>query len=135
MMTETTSTSSERPLAGGAYVDEKFLDYLSSAADLVAAHRFDEAEVEVLRALSVAHADVRALKLLALVQFKLGRLDEARVVCGDIAAALPGDAGIHVKLGLIALKLDRIDEAVQELELSTRLAPDDLRAWNYLGFA
>ena len=115
--------------------DDRFLDHLASAADMVGARRFREAEVEVLRALSIAPSDLRALKLLGLVRFKLGRLEEARAVCREIAATLPRDAGIRLKLGLIALKLDRIDESVQELEMAARLAPDDLRTWSYLGFA
>jgi len=114
---------------------DRFLDHLSSAADLVAARRFREAEVEVLRALSITPSDLRGLKLLALVRFKLGRLDEARALCREIASAAPRDAGVRLKLGLIALKLDRLDESVQELELAARLAPDDVRPWNYLGFA
>jgi uncharacterized protein (AIM24 family) len=117
---------------GGA--DDPFLDHLASAAEMVSARLFREAEVEVLQALSIAPADLRALKLLALVRFKLGRLDESRSLCHEIAASVPGDAGIHLKLGLIALKLDRLDEAVFELETAARLAPDDLRAWSYLGF-
>jgi tetratricopeptide (TPR) repeat protein len=113
----------------------RFLDHLASAADMVAARRFREAEVEALRALSIAPADLRALKLLGLVRFKLGRLDEARTVCRELAAASPDDAGIRLNLGLIALKLGRVDESVSELELAAALAPDDARPWSYLGFA
>ena len=113
----------------------RLLDHLASAADMVGRRRFREAEVEVLRALSIVPSDLRALKLLALVRFKLGRLDEARAVCREIAATLPRDVGIRLKLGLIALKLDRVDESVHELELAAQLAPDERRAWSYLGFA
>jgi len=126
---------SSEPVAAAFTREGRFLDRLSAAADLTAAGAFAEAEGEILRALSVTPLDVRALKLLALVRFKLGRLVEARTVCRDIAVALPDDPGIRLKLGLIALKLDQIDESVRELELATRLAPGDLRAWSYLGFA
>jgi uncharacterized protein (AIM24 family) len=121
--------------APGRASDDRFLDHLSSAADMVGGRRFREAEVEVLRALSITPSDLRALKLLALVRFKLGRLDEARALCREIAETQPRDPGVRLKLGLIALKLDRIDESVHELETAARLAPDDPRAWNYLGFA
>jgi uncharacterized protein (AIM24 family) len=114
--------------------DGRFLDHLSSAADMVAARRFREGEVEILHALSISPADARALKLLTLVRFKLGRWQEAHTLCRELAAAMPGDADIRMKLGLIALKLDRVDESARELELSTRLAPDEPRAWSYLGF-
>jgi tetratricopeptide (TPR) repeat protein len=128
-VTDVQSPTSERTS------DDRFLDHLSSAADMVGARRFREAEVEVLRALSITPSDLRGLKLLALVRFKLGHLDQARALCREIAAAAPRDAGVRLKLGLIALKLDRLDESVQELELAARLAPDDVRPWNYLGFA
>jgi len=128
-VTDLQSSTAER----GA--DDRLLDHLSSAAEMVGARRFREAEVEVLRALSITPSDLRGLKLLALVRFKLGRLDEARALCREIASAAPRDAGVRLKLGLIALKLDRLDESVQELELAARLAPDDARPWNYLGFA
>lgn len=128
-MTDVQSSTPER------VSDDRFLDHLSSAAEMVGARRFREAEVEVLRALSITPSDLRGLKLLALVRFKLGRLEEARALCGEIATAAPRDAGVRLKLGLIALKLDRLDESVEELELAARLAPDDLRPWNYLGFA
>ena len=119
----------------GLISDDRFLDHLSSAAEMVGARRFREAEVEVLRALSITPSDLRGLKLLALVRFKLGRLEEAWALCREIAVVVPRDPGVRLKLGLIALKLDRLDESVHELELAARLAPDDLRPWNYLGFA
>ncbi len=130
-MTEDKASAS--PWSAGG--DGGFLDRLSSATEMVTALRFREAEVEILRALSITPAEVSALKLLALVRFKLGRLDEALVVCRELAAAWPSDAGIRLNGGLIALKLDRIDEGVSELEVSARLAPQDPRAWGYLGFA
>ncbi len=133
-MTMVTETQPSAP-ALSEIGDGRFLDHLSSAADMVTARRFREGEVEILRALSISPSDVRALKLLALVRFKLGRWEEARTVCRELASAMPRDAGIRLKLGLIALKLDRVDESARELELSARLAPDDPRAWSYLGFA
>jgi uncharacterized protein (AIM24 family) len=47
----------------------------------------------------------------------------------------PHDAAVRLNLGLIALKLDWFEEAVAELESAARLAPDDVRAWSYLGYA
>jgi Mitochondrial biogenesis AIM24/Tetratricopeptide repeat len=131
---EVQSPPSTAGASQGEVPDDRFLGHLASAADLVSAGRFREAETEVLEALSITPGDLRSLKLLALVRFKLGRFDESRSLCHEIAASLPSDAGIHLKLGLIALKLDRLDEAVFELETAARLAPDDLRSWNYLGF-
>jgi uncharacterized protein (AIM24 family)/Tfp pilus assembly protein PilF len=115
--------------------DDRFLSHLATAGELVDGRRFREAEVEVLRALSGLPADLRALNLLALVRFKLGRLDEARATYREIAAAAPNDAAARRNLGLLALKLERIEEAIPELEMAARLSPGDLQAWSYLGYA
>jgi tetratricopeptide (TPR) repeat protein len=115
--------------------DERFLAHLVAAGELVAARRYRDAEVEVLRALSGMPSDLRALNLLALVRFKLGRLEEAHATYREIAAAASHDAAAHRNLGLIALKLERIDEAIPDLETAARLAPEDQRAWSYLGYA
>jgi uncharacterized protein (AIM24 family) len=115
--------------------DERFFEHLATAGELVAASRFREAEVEVLRALSGLPADLRALNLLALVRFKLGRLEEARATYREIANATPNDASVRRNLGLLSLKLDHVDEAIPELEMAARLVPTDKQAWSYLGYA
>jgi uncharacterized protein (AIM24 family) len=115
--------------------DERFVEHLATAGELVATSRFREAEVEVLRALSGLPADLRALNLLALVRFKLGRLEEARATYREIANATPNDASVRRNLGLLSLKLDNIDDAIPELEMAARLVPADKQAWSYLGYA
>jgi tetratricopeptide (TPR) repeat protein len=107
---------------------------LASAGELVAARKFDEAEGEILRALAGVPADARALNLLALVRYKLGRLEDAHATYREIAGATPQDAGARRNLGLLALKLGRLDEALPELEMAVRMAPGDERAWSYLGY-
>jgi uncharacterized protein (AIM24 family) len=111
------------------------MTHLASAGELVAAKRFGEAESEILRALSDAPQNVQALNLLALVRYKLGRLQEAHATYREIAGAAPQDAHARRNLGLIALKLGNVDEALPELEMAVRLTPDDERAWSYLGYA
>jgi uncharacterized protein (AIM24 family) len=111
------------------------MNHLASAGELVAAKRFGEAESEILRALSDAPKNVQALNLLALVRYKLGRLEEAHATYREIAGASPQDAHARRNLGLIALKLGHVDEALPELEMAVRLTPDDERAWSYLGYA
>jgi uncharacterized protein (AIM24 family) len=88
-----------------------------------------------LRALSNAPRNVQALNLLALVRYKLGRLEEAHSTYREIAGASPQDAHARRNLGLIALKLGHVEEALPELEMAVRLAPADERAWSYLGYA
>jgi uncharacterized protein (AIM24 family) len=123
------------PAGRTAQGDDRFFEHLAAAGELVAAGRFREAEVEVLRALSGLPADLRALNLLALVRFKLGRLEEARATYREIAGAAPNDASVRRNLGLLALKLDNVDEAIPELEMAARLVPADKQAWSYLGYA
>jgi uncharacterized protein (AIM24 family) len=108
---------------------------LARAGALVAAQQFGDAEAEIVRVLAAAPDDLRALNLLALVRFKLGRLEEAQATYGDIARAAPEDSGAHRNLGLIALKLGRPAQARPALETAVRLAPSDTRAWSYLGYA
>jgi uncharacterized protein (AIM24 family) len=108
---------------------------LAAAGALLAAKRFDEAEGEILRALMGAPKDVKALNLLALVRYKLGKLEDAHATYREIAGTSPQDAHARRNLGLIALKLGRVDEALPELEMAVRLVPGDDRAWSYLGYA
>jgi tetratricopeptide (TPR) repeat protein len=112
-----------------------FVAHLASAGELVAAKKFGEAEGEILRALSASPADAKALTLLALVRYKLGRIEDAHATYRQLAAASPHDAGARRNLGLLALKLERIDDALPELEMAVRIAPSDGRAWSYLGYA
>ncbi|HVY37840.1 MAG TPA: tetratricopeptide repeat protein [Polyangia bacterium] len=110
------------------------ITHLASAGELVAAKKFGEAEAAILRALDAAPGDAKALTLLALVRYKLGRLDEARATYRQLVAAAPNDADARRNLGLLALKLGHLDEALPELEMAVRLAPGDSRAWSYLGY-
>jgi tetratricopeptide (TPR) repeat protein len=111
-----------------------YVAHLTSAGELVASKKFGEAEGEILRALTAAPSDPRALTLLALVRFKLGRLEEAHATYREIAGLAPHDAGARRNMGLLSLKLGRLDEALPDLEMAVRIAPGDARAWSYLGY-
>ncbi len=111
-----------------------YVAHLTSAGELVASKKFGEAEGEILRALSAAPTDAKALTLLALVRYKLGRLEDAHATYRQLAGAAPHDAGARRNLGLLSLKLGRIDEALPDLEMAVRIAPGDARAWSYLGY-
>jgi tetratricopeptide (TPR) repeat protein len=115
--------------------EQDFARHLRRAGELIGAQRLPEGELEILKGLALSPRDLRALKLLALVRFKLGRLAEAREVYRTAHEVAPEDAAVRLNLGLIALKLDWFEEAVSELESATRLAPEDQRAWSYLGYA
>ena len=135
----TTSPPPEGVAAAGtvepAGAADRLRTHLAAAAEQLAGKHYRQAEVELLRALSTAPADLRALKLLALVRFKLGKLDEAHTAYREIATRQPDDAAIQRNFGLVSLKLARFDDAVAALELATRLAPDDRRTWSHYGFA
>ena len=115
--------------------EEAMTARLRRTSELVSTQRLPEAEVELLAAQNVAPSDLRVLKLLALVRFKLGRIGEARQVYRQAAEVAVDDPTIRLNLGLIALKLESFDEAALELEAAVRLQPDDRRAWSYLGYA
>src|SRR6185312_7743463 len=95
--------------------------HVASAGQLVAAKKFADAEVALQRALETAPGDVKALTLLALVRYKLGRLDQARATYRELVRAAPNDADARRNLGLLALKLGHLEEAQPELEMAVRL--------------
>ena len=115
--------------------EQALLAQLRRASELFSAQRLPEAEAELLGAYRVSPHDLRVLKLLALVRFKLGRLAEAGQVYREAVAVAPEDPAVRLNLGLIALKLESFAEAAQELEAAVRSQPDDRRAWSYLGYA
>jgi tetratricopeptide (TPR) repeat protein len=123
------------PALVGAADEQALLVQLRRASELVSAQRLPEAEAELLGAQRISPQDLRVLKLLALVRFKLGRLAEAGQVYREAAAVAPEDPTVRLNLGLIALKLESFAEAAQELEAAVRALPDDRRAWSYLGYA
>jgi hypothetical protein len=108
---------------------------LRLTSDLVSAQKLPEAEIELVEAQRLSPRDVRVLKLLALVRFKLGRLPEARQVYREALDIAPEEPTIRLNLGLIALKMESFSEAALELEAAVRLQPDNRRAWSYLGYA
>jgi Tfp pilus assembly protein PilF len=115
--------------------EQVLLPQLRRASELVAAQRLPEAVGVLMDARRASPHDLRVLKLLALVRFKLGRLAEAAQVYREAAAVAPDDPAVHLNLGLIALKLESFAEAAQELESAVRSQPEDRRAWSYLGYA
>jgi Tfp pilus assembly protein PilF/uncharacterized protein (AIM24 family) len=127
---------SVEPTAGQSSAEQEVLGaQLRAARSMIASGRLAEAEAELALAEQRSPRDVRLLKMLALVRFKLGRLPESRQAYRQAAEVTPEDAAIKLNLGLIALKLEAFDEAARELEAATRLTPEDRRAWSYLGYA
>ena len=133
---ETPSAQVANPPLSRAVADEQaLLAQLRRASEMVSAQRLAEAEAELVWAHRSSPHDLRVLKLLALVRFKLGRLLEASQVYRDAAVIAPEDPTVRLNLGLIALKLESFAEAARELEAAVRAQPEDRRAWSYLGYA
>lgn len=55
---------------------------------------------------------------------KMGRVDEARRVAGDVVATHPRNARMHELLGYVAMVQNRPDEAMAEYSLATGLNPN-----------
>lgn len=121
--------------AVAAAEDDALTAQLRRTSELVAAQKLSEAEALLVAGRRASPTDLRVLKLLALVRFKLGRLADAKEVYREAAAVSPDDPAVRLNLGLIALKLEAFAEAAAELEATVRLQPDDRRAWSYLGYA
>ena len=115
--------------------EQVLLTQLRHVSELITAQQLAEAESELESAQKTSPRDLRVLKLLALVRFKLGHLAEARLVYREACEVAPEDPTVRLNLGLIALKLESFSEAAVELESAVRLQPDDRRAWSYLGYA
>jgi tetratricopeptide (TPR) repeat protein len=123
------------PTISAHTVPEIFRTHMRRAGALVAERRLPEAEAELVQALVATPGELRALKLLALVRFRLGRFSEARESYRAVAQAAPEDAAARLNLGLIALKLEWFSEAAEELEAAVRLRAGDARALSYLAYA
>jgi hypothetical protein len=130
-----TAPGANAALAEPAPEEQALLARLRRTSELVSAQRLAEAEAELLLAQGQSPRDLRVLKLLALVRFKLGRLAESRQVYREASHVAPDDPTVRLNLGLIALKLESFAEAALELEAAVRLQPEDRRAWSYLGYA
>lgn len=109
-----TAASGNTALAEPSPEEQALVARLRRTSELVTAQRLPEAESELLVAQGLSPRDLRVLKLLALVRFKLGRLAESRQVYREASEVAPDDPTIRLNLGLIALKLDSFAEAALE---------------------
>ena len=129
------TTGSHAAMAEPSPEEQALVARLRRTSELVSAQCLPEAEAELLLAQGSSPRDLRVLKLLALVRFKLGRLADSRLVYREACEVAPEDPTVRLNLGLIALKLESFAEAALELEAAVRLQPEDRRAWSYLGYA
>jgi arylsulfatase A-like enzyme len=113
--------------AGGESIDRQKAMLLSElgrpkAAIAVLEPYRDSDDLETLNALGIALADG-------------GRPAEALPVFARVLELDPQNAVAYQNTGISLLKLDRVDEARQNLEAALRLGKRHARAWNALGVA
>lgn len=112
-----------------------FESLLWRTGELLRAGDADRAAVTIQEALQLKPRDSKARSLLGLVYFKIGKQSEARALYRELAAEFPDDAGIHLNLGLVELKVGAWEAAIEALEAALRLDPQNERAKQYLDLA
>jgi uncharacterized protein (AIM24 family) len=116
-------------------VAEKYLSHLMRGGELLRADRVDEARAELEAARDLRPGDSKALSLLGLCYFRLGRYEPAKAVYAELVKAQPKDASLRLNLGLVHLKLGETLAAVNELSAARDLDPSQNRTIGYLGLA
>jgi tetratricopeptide (TPR) repeat protein len=86
-----------------------------------------EAERAYRRALEIEPGFVPALVNLADLYRALGRDAEGEALLRQATRADPDNADVHHALGLLLARVERVDEAVVELELASTLRPETSR--------
>lgn len=128
------------PRAAGAYLegavaDNAYVQHLTRGGELLRADRVDEARSELERARELRPGDARILNLLGLAYFRLGQYHDAHRIYADLVKRQPEDASMRLNLGLVHLKMGRVDEAIVELVRARDLDPSQARTVGYLGLA
>jgi predicted CXXCH cytochrome family protein len=89
--------------------------------------RSADAEAEYKAALRLSNQYTPAAINLADLYRSLGREEDGENTLRAAISASPQDAGLHHALGLALIRLNRRDEALEELGKATELAPDQAR--------
>ena len=114
---------------------EDFLFHLYRGSELLQDNRVHEAKEELEQALHLQPRDPKGQDLLAAVYFRLGLYPRAIQIYEQLCRDNPTDATLLVNLALCNLKTGQATGARTALEEVVRLAPDNRRAWGYLGLA
>ncbi|MGE0785908.1 MAG: tetratricopeptide repeat protein [Sandaracinaceae bacterium] len=116
-----------------APANEDFLFHLSRGSELLVQNRVVEAKEELERALTFRPRDAQSQDLLAGVYFRLGVYPTAIRLWNALLLDFPGDATLHVNLGLALFKTGQPGDARDHLERALELDPGHERGWGYLG--
>ena len=126
------SASGENSSGGG---EAEFLQVLYQGGELLAAGKVIEAKDYLERAYQMRPRNEKSQNLLGLTYFKLGLFDRAAEIYETLVQENPADPTLRVNLGLVYLKSNALARAIREFETATDLAPEHMRAHNYLGIA
>jgi uncharacterized protein (AIM24 family) len=111
----------------GPFDQGLFLTHFNKGEEQFKAGHFEEAERQLEEAYLLRPRDVRVLNLLGLVYYRQDKFAKAEEVYRKLVAESPEAHTLHLNLGLICLKLDRLPEAEQAflkaLELSRGTNP------------
>ena len=107
--------------------EEEFYYLLTEGSELLQGGRVDEARAHFERAVSINNNNEQALNLLGLSLFRLGQLDRAKQIFGELVAANPIEPSLRLNLAMVYLKQAKLDAAHIELERVLELNPDGAR--------
>jgi uncharacterized protein (AIM24 family) len=110
-----------------------FLVQLGRARKHLREGRLDQARQELEAAQIVRPNDEDVLNLISVIEFKLGRYEDAARAARQLVSENPSSAVLHANLGLILFKAGALPEAEQELRKAIELKPDHARSHLYLG--
>ncbi|MGH9365402.1 MAG: tetratricopeptide repeat protein [Thermoanaerobaculia bacterium] len=95
--------------------------------------RLGQARQELEAAQIVRPNDEDVLNLISVIEFKLGRYEDAARAARRLVSENPTSAVLHANLGLILFKAGSLPDAEQELRRAIELKPDHARSHLYLG--
>ena len=114
---------------------EEFLFHLYRGAELLQDSRVHEAKEELEAALDLQPRDPKGQDLLAVVYFRLGLYPRAIQIYEQLQRDNPRDMALMINVALCYLKTGQAQAAREALDQLVQLAPDNKRAWGYLGLA
>lgn len=115
--------------------DKAYAQHLTKGGELLRADRVEEARAELEQALKLKAGDGKILNLLGLCYFRLGQYGDAMTIYVDLVGRSPQDASLRLNLGLVHLKIGKVEDAITELEKARELDPSQQRTIGYLGLA
>ena len=108
---------------------------IARGSDLLKQGKLDLAQRAFMAALEMEPDNPRVLALLGLSYFRGNQFAEARPIYEALVEKAPADASHRLNLGLVYLKLNDGERAIESLEASRALDPSQGRAVSYLGLA